>query len=54
MQAQLSGDAAKISAAQKGLEDIRAEVALAKTRVLPMLPTTPTEGYATEGKAFKK
>jgi phosphonate transport system substrate-binding protein len=54
MQAQLSGDAAKISAAQKGLEDVRAEVALAKTRVLPMLPTTPTEGYATEGKAFKK
>jgi phosphonate transport system substrate-binding protein len=54
MQAQLSGDAAKITAAQKGLEDIRAEVALAKTRVLPMLQTTPTQGYAIEGKAFKK
>lgn len=54
MQAQLAGDAAKIAMAQKALDDLRAEVELAKSRVLPMLPTTPTEGYAIEGKAFKK
>lgn len=54
MQAQLAGDATKIAMAQKALDDLRAEVELAKSRVLPMLPTTPTEGYAIEGKAFKK
>jgi phosphonate transport system substrate-binding protein len=54
MQAQLSGDTAKVTAAQKGLDDIRAEATLAKTRILPMLPTTPTEGYAIEGKAVTK
>jgi phosphonate transport system substrate-binding protein len=54
MQAQLSNDAAKVTAAQAGLEAVRAEVVLAKSRALPMLPTRPTEGYAVEGKAFKK
>jgi phosphonate transport system substrate-binding protein len=54
MQAQLAGDSTKISVAQKALDDLRAEAVVAKGRALPMLPTTPTEGYATEGKAVSK
>jgi phosphonate transport system substrate-binding protein len=54
MQAQQAGDAGKIAEAQKALDDLRAEAAAAKARALPLLPTTPTEGYALEGKAFKK
>jgi hypothetical protein len=33
---------------------LRAEAVVAKGRALTMLPTTPTEGYATEGKAVTK
>jgi phosphonate transport system substrate-binding protein len=54
MQAQLSGDATKTAAATTALDELRAEAVRAKSRILPMLPTTPTEGYAVEGKAFKK
>lgn len=53
MQAQLANDAPKVAAGQKQLEDLRNEAVLAKARALPMLPTTPTEGYAVEGKAQK-
>ena len=54
MQAQLGGDSAKIAAATTNLDNLRAEAVRAKARALPMLPTTPTEGYAVEGKAFTK
>ena len=54
MQAQLGGDAAKIAAATTDLDNLRAEAVRAKARALPLLPTTPTEGYAVEGKAITK
>lgn len=54
MQAQLANNAAKIATAQIALNEIRAEVIRAKSRVLPPLPTTPTEAYGVEGKAYTK
>ena len=54
MQAQLSNDATKVAAATQDLANLRAEAVKAKNRQVPMLPTIPTEGYAVEGKAFKK
>jgi phosphonate transport system substrate-binding protein len=54
MQAQLANDAAKVTAAKANLEELRAEAVRAASRAQPLLPTTPTEGYAVEGKALKK
>ena len=54
MQAQQSGDVGKVSKAKEAFDAIQAEAEAAKGRALPLLPTTPTEGYAVEGKAVKK
>jgi phosphonate ABC transporter ATP-binding protein len=54
MQAQQTSDPAKIGVAQKAFDLVQAEFEQSKARALPLLPTTPTEGYAVEGKAVKK
>ncbi|MEN9873966.1 MAG: hypothetical protein RL186_863 [Pseudomonadota bacterium] len=54
MQAQLANDATRIATAKADLKTIEADTLAAKARALPLLPSTPTEGYGIEGKAFKK
>jgi phosphonate transport system substrate-binding protein len=49
IQAQQRGNQTGIDAAQKALDDLRAQEEAAKTRAPPLLPSTPTEGYAVEG-----
>ncbi|WP_108984883.1 phosphate/phosphite/phosphonate ABC transporter substrate-binding protein [Candidatus Phycosocius bacilliformis] len=54
MKAQQTGDVGKIDAAKKAFDAIQLEAEQAKARAVPPLPSTPTEGYAIEGKAVKK
>lgn len=54
LQAQQTGEGAKIEPAKKALEDLQAESAAAAMRMPALLPSVPTEGYATEGKAQKQ
>jgi phosphonate ABC transporter ATP-binding protein len=53
VQAQRTGEAAKIEAAKKALGDLEVEARTALTRTPAQLPTTPTEGYAIEGAPLK-
>lgn len=54
MKAQQTGDVGKIDAAKKAFDAIQLEAEQAKARAVPPLPSSPTEGYAIEGKAVKK
>jgi phosphonate transport system ATP-binding protein len=51
IQAQQRGNQTEIDAAQKALDDLRAEETRARARAPALLPSTPTEGYAVEGAA---
>jgi phosphonate ABC transporter ATP-binding protein len=53
VQAQRTGDAAKIEAAKTTLANLDVEARTALTRAPAQLPTIPTEGYATEGAPLK-